>query len=78
MLVSTHELSHLGFVVNSRFATFVVPPLKVDHIQTQAKTMLAIASRQARCLRAKLLARFLGQVQSLALAVRAHSGRVVY
>ena len=70
ILTPTQGIHHLGLWVDSSKGRFHVPGAKVSAIQQYAHHLRALAAHQARWIRPKLLARFLGQVQSLALAVQ--------
>ena len=69
-LTPTTEVTHLGFQVNAGNCTFSVPASRLQQVRREGLTLLALAARQARFLRARLLARFLDRVAFLSLAVR--------
>ena len=69
-LEPTTRIHQLGLVVDSKDCTFTAPASKLAEICRPGLILLALASRQARLITAKLLARFLGKIAFLGLAIR--------
>ena len=57
-------------MVDSTHCTFTAPASKLAEIRRAGPILLALASHQARLIKAKLLACFLGKIAFLALAIR--------
>jgi hypothetical protein len=65
----TQVLDHLGLRVDTRRGLYLVPPDRVNRIQSTAKDLLCRAARDRRLVPARRLASFAGLVQSVYLAV---------
>ena len=69
-MAPTTKIKQLGFVVDSKICTFSAPTSKLAEIRRDGSVLLGLAFRQARLVKAKLLARFLGKIAFLGLAIR--------
>ena len=64
----TQRLEHLGMDVDTREGVFRVPPSKLRNLMQQAGGLLATAAKDARLVRVRALASFVGYAQSVELA----------
>ena len=69
-LAPTTKIKQLGLVVDSKICTFSAPASKLAEIQRDGSMLFGLAFRQARLVKAKLLAQFLGKIAFLGLMIR--------